>query len=288
VEAVSGKMVKEGGSGGGRKSLKHQATEEPVVANLTEEQLHNIESVQFTSPTVKSIISCHSGSILSDPEPRIELADTLEKKARDIFNTIEEENGHTGKISRHKIMEMLVQFGYDLNQDVIRNIVERTCLEDEVDERGWLTFLERYQAPSYYFGQRLRQFCGRGQLQEIMELLCRGCDVNCGDGEGLTSLHYASEANYPEVIQTLSDLTGNRLIINAQDKYGWTPLHSACHHGNIDCVKLLIKLGANVQLTERVGKTPLHLAVAQAMLPFSLPPLPSSLLMVSVGTEWYL
>jgi hypothetical protein len=258
-------MPKEGGGSGGKKSTKHQTAEEVVVPELTEQQLQNIQSVQFTAATVKSIISCHSGSILSDPEPYVELADTIEKKARDLFNNLEEENGHTGKISRSKLLEMLGQFGYDLNQDVIKTIIEKACLEEEIDERGWLTFLERYQAPSYYFGQRLRQFCGRGQIQELTELLCRGCDVNCGDGEGLTSLHYAAEANYPEVIQKLSDLTGSRLIINAQDKYGWTPLHSACHHGNIDCVKLLIKLGANVQLTERVGKTALHLAVAQVI-----------------------
>ena len=252
--------------GGGKKSLKSQATGEPHAPEPTEEQLQNIQSVHFTAPLVKSIISCHSGSILSDPEPHIELADTIEKKARDLFNKVEEENGHTGKIPRSHLSEMLLQLGYNLNPEVIQSVIDKTCLEDPLDERGWLTFLERYQAPSYFYGQRLRQFCGRGQLQEIMELLCRGCDVNCGDGEGLTSLHYAAEANHPEVIQTLSNLSGNRLIVNAQDKYGWTPLHSACHHGNVDCVKLLIKLGANVQLTERVGKTPLHLAVAQAWL----------------------
>jgi hypothetical protein len=253
-------MVKEGGMKKSHSKASHEEREEPP---LTEEMKRNIESVAFAEPVVKYIISPHSGSLLSEPEPHIELADTIEKKARDAFNAMEEENGHTGRVSREKIVEMLISCGYDLNREILTQIVEKRCQESEVDERGWLTFLEQFQAPGYFYGQRLRQFCGRGQVREAFEILCRGCDVNSGDGEGLTSLHYAAEANYPEVIEALAQLTGSRLLVNAQDKYGWTPLHSACHHGNIDCVKLLIKLGANVHLTERVGKTALHLAVAQ-------------------------
>jgi ankyrin repeat protein len=246
-----------------RKSVSKAPDDKDIELPVTEEMKQNIASVTFSEPVVKYIISPHSGSLLSEPEPHIELADTIEKIARDAFNAMEEENGHTGKVSREKIVEMLISCGYDLNREIITQIIEKRCPEIEIDERGWLTFLERFQAPGYYYGQRLRQYCGRGQVREASEILCRGCDVNSGDGEGLTSLHYAAEANYPEVIEALAQLTGSRLLINAQDKYGWTPLHSACHHGTIDCVKLLIKLGANVHLTERVGKTPLHLAVAQ-------------------------
>jgi ankyrin repeat protein len=53
------------------------------------------------------------------------------------------------------------------------------------------------------------------------------------------------------------------LIINGQDKYGWTPLHCACHHGNIACVELLLKLGASATKVNKQGKTPFHLASAQ-------------------------
>lgn len=225
----------------------------------------NVESVHFAAAKVKFIISPHSGSILSDPEPHIELADTVEKKARDIFNSIEESCGCSGKIPREKIVDMLGHCGYALNKDILRDVVLKKCLVEEVDERGWLTFLEKFQAPAYFYGQRLRKYCGRGQLEEIGELLVRGCEVNSGDGEGLTPLHYAAELNRSDVIQLLASVTGNHLRVDIQDKYGWTPLHSATHHGSNDCVDTLIKLGASLSIRDNIGKTPLHLAAAQVV-----------------------
>lgn len=233
---------------------------------LSEEELANLASVKFTEPVAKLIISPHSGSILAEPEPAVELPETIEKKARDIFNATEESTGHgTGRVPREKIVDMLHSCGYDYSRDVMMQIVKNRCREENIDERGWLDFLEKYQAPAYYYGQRLRQYCGRGQLQELSELIVRGCDVNSGDGEGLTPLHYACEANHPEVINMIFSLVGSHgLKVNSQDKYGWTPLHSAAYHGNIDCVKILLKSGVDVTITERYGKTALHLATAQA------------------------
>ena len=230
---------------------------------LTEEQQQNLLTIKFHTPQIKEIISLHSGSILSHSEPIIELPQTLEKKGRDLFNQYEELCGKNGYILKEKLLEMLIGYGYDRNHEIISEIIEKRCKIQQLDERGWLTFLEQFQAPAYYYGQRLRQYAGRGQVQEVCELIVRGCDVNTGDGEGLTALHYACESNRPEVIIKMSSLVGNQLRINIQDKYGWTPLHSACYHGNIDCVNLLLKLGADVTITEKVGKTPLHLAVSQ-------------------------
>jgi hypothetical protein len=235
------------------------------LAQLQEEK-ENLESVLFTPASVKYIISPYSGSILADPEPVIELSDVIEKKGGDVFNAVEEECGGSGSVPRDRIVDMLAQCGYDLNTDIITKIVSKRCDDEFVDERKWLTLLEEFQAPAYHYGQRLRKLCGRGQIEELSELVVRGCNVNAGDGEGLTPLHYAAELNRIEVINTLSSLVGEDLLVNAQDKYGWTPLHTAAHHGNIDCIEKLLSLGADVSVKERTGKTPLHLAVAQVCI----------------------
>ena len=75
--------------------------------------------------------------------------------------------------------------------------------EGSMEEGKFLSFVSSFYAPSYYYGQRLRRFAARGCIDDVLLLLARGCDVNTSDGEGLSSLHYASEFNKTEVIQAL-------------------------------------------------------------------------------------
>uniref|UniRef100_A0A3B4Y8T5 Uncharacterized protein n=1 Tax=Seriola lalandi dorsalis TaxID=1841481 RepID=A0A3B4Y8T5_SERLL len=41
---------------------------------------------------------------------------------------------------------------------------------------------------------------------------------------------------------------------------GWTPLHLACYFGHRDVVEELLKAGADVNLQDNMGDTPLHKA----------------------------
>lgn len=59
------------------------------------------------------------------------------------------------------------------------------------------------------------------------------------------------------------DLSGERLIINPRCKAGWTPLYSACHHNNIEIVRLLLDLDASTSITTNLQKSPLHAAAGQ-------------------------
>jgi hypothetical protein len=227
------------------------------------ELLANIQSVQFKQPEPKQIISGHSFSLLAEENPKIELTNIMEQKATTIFNSYDESHGATGHVSRQDVVQLLIQCDYKYDEAVMHRTVEKMCSSDTLDLHGWLSFLEKYQAPAYYYGQRLRKYCGRGEVEEALSLIVRGCDVNSGDGEGLNSLHYAAELNRIEVIEALHNISGSKLIINCQDKYGWTPLHCAAHHGNIDSVNVLLRLGADVTKCDKTGKTPLHFAAAQ-------------------------
>jgi hypothetical protein len=101
---------------------------------------------------------------------------------------------------------------------------------------------------------------GRGLLTEVKQMLHRQCNINTANGEGLTSLHYACEYNRPEIVDLLIEFGGDSLIINAADKYGWTPLHCAVHHGHIQCVKrLLAHPSIQIEAVNKQGKTALHL-----------------------------
>lgn len=224
----------------------------------------NIRSVQFTAPQPKAIISSHSFSLLAEPSPRVELTNIMEEKASTIFQTYLETHGSNGVISNSYIVEMIIQCGYTYDQRYISAVIDKMYSEETIDLPKWLMLLEQYQAPAYNYGQRLRKFCGRGEVEDAIFLIVRGCDVNTGDGECLTSLHYACEVDKIDICKSLYALVGDKLILNCQDRYGWTPLHSAAHHGSKECLQWLLQLGADHGITEKTGKTPLHLAAAQA------------------------
>ena len=48
--------------------------------------------------------------------------------------------------------------------------------------------------------------------------------------------------------------------VNLQDRVGATPLHVACQEGNLPCVLTLLKAGANVTLPNNWGGLPIHIA----------------------------
>jgi ankyrin repeat protein len=119
-------------------------------------------------------------------------------------------------------------------------------------------------------------------------LLSLGCDVHKRDVNGWTSLHYAcasSNPNFPEICRLLlkdggaqvTSLTNDGCTalhffargepkdwqyfedtialmiqhgadLNSQTKYGETPLYQAVTQGKIESVKILIRLGADVNL----------------------------------------
>ena len=247
-----------------------ELTEEEKL-RIEEEDEENILSVAFMEAQVKEIISPHSFSILAKDEPHVELAEPVIAKARQVFENeygkggskeTESEAGHE-TLPRRKIVPMLVAMGYDGDKEIMENVVERMTQKEEFDIDEWCMFLEKYHAPAYNYGQILRMYCGRNEEEKVKELVVRGCDVNTGDGEGLTPLHYAAELNRIEIINTLHFLGKGNLNVNAKDKYGWSPLHSAAHQGCADAVQALLKLGADAAMVDIYGKTPLHYAASQ-------------------------
>lgn len=52
-----------------------------------------------------------------------------------------------------------------------------------------------------------------------------------------------------------------RADVNASDQFCWTPLHHACHAGQLDIIKLLVEAGAAVNTPTLSGATPLMRAI---------------------------
>ena len=121
-----------------------------------------------------------------------------------------------------------------------------------------------------------------GNIEAVKQHLANGADVNATDRNGETplylakgetadllrkhggktgvelSIHKAAEAgNIEAVKQHLADGAD----VNVKDKVGGTPLHHAAFNGHKEIVELLIANGADVNAKNNGGKTPLDWAI---------------------------
>ncbi|CAB0043957.1 unnamed protein product [Trichogramma brassicae] len=102
--------------------------------------------------------------------------------------------------------------------------------------------------------------CGNRTSTEL--LLRRGGDPNLVNNKGMTALHLICErsdvGDQAERFFAVNDEIGQRVLINAQDNFGNTPLHLALSRGHRALVGLLLTRGSNPNLVNDDGSTPLH------------------------------
>ncbi|CAI9107949.1 OLC1v1007445C1 [Oldenlandia corymbosa var. corymbosa] len=76
-------------------------------------------------------------------------------------------------------------------------------------------------------------------------------------------LHSAARRGDIESIQACLAESGGvaNVDLNSRDQNGWTPLHRAAFKGKIECVKMLVSHGAQLDIVDEIGYSPIHLAV---------------------------
>ena len=129
--------------------------------------------------------------------------------------------------------------------------------------------------------EQLLQATQRGDKENVLNLLQQGAEINVRDAQGRTprlaidahadtrltnrfggiSIIPASERGHVEIVREL--LTHTSINVNHVNNLGWTALLEAIILSNGDkphqqIVQLLIDHGADVNLADRDGVTPLH------------------------------
>ncbi|CAB0028367.1 unnamed protein product [Trichogramma brassicae] len=128
-------------------------------------------------------------------------------------------------------------------------------------------FLEHRQSPNYLVpktGDSPLHLALLGGHKKTAELLLRnGADPNSANKEGQTPLHVISQSEHEdsaEMFFKITDLKRKPVEVNAQDKFGRAPLHYALRadSGTEKIVQVLLSRGANPNLADEEGSTPLH------------------------------
>ncbi len=107
-----------------------------------------------------------------------------------------------------------------------------------------------------------------GQLKAVKLLLDEGAEVNIYDTEsGFTPLHSAAQKNHPAVVRRLLAAGAN---VNARNQWNQTPLWQAAWqawHGNTEIAHILIAHGAEIDVPDEKGHTPLAMAARSGHAP---------------------
>ncbi len=98
-------------------------------------------------------------------------------------------------------------------------------------------------------------------------------DINEPDADHphqMTALHYATylddKSHGPLIQQIIQVLLDQGANINVQDKQGYSPLSLAVKNNHLETVKYLVSHGANKELCDKNYMTPLHWAASQGNL----------------------
>ncbi|ESP04939.1 hypothetical protein LOTGIDRAFT_109659 [Lottia gigantea] len=100
--------------------------------------------------------------------------------------------------------------------------------------------------------------CAKGRCEMVKLLLNSGAFIHVRDKWGQTALMYCMVCQFVEVAEIL--LMNDSSVADDQDSFGKSALHIAVESGNIDSVKMFINHGANLDIQNIEGYTPLMLS----------------------------
>lgn len=109
-------------------------------------------------------------------------------------------------------------------------------------------------------GRLLRLACSSGNDDGVYELITTGIDVEEVDEAGLTPLQLAATSGYHAIVQLLIVFYGANK--EGRDGLGNTPLLNGANRGYVETVRVLVELGAHLEVTGNDEQTPLIAAAS--------------------------
>lgn len=109
-------------------------------------------------------------------------------------------------------------------------------------------------------GKKILLAAEKGKLLELTNILNLDNKlIDYTDSDGYTALHRASYGGHRDCVKYLLKRGAN---LKAKTTDGWTPLHCAARWNNIDVAECLLEKGADINAKSSGGNTPLHLAAS--------------------------
>ncbi len=137
------------------------------------------------------------------------------------------------------------------HKDIVALLIKRGAVVDAKDSRG--------RTPLYSFAAT-----GGKDIEIARMLIAAGADPKNEDEENHeTGLNFAIEYGNLELGKLL---IAGHVDVNHRNVEGWYALHYAAHHLRYEFVKVLIAAGADVNVADKLGRTPISLAPNDAAI----------------------
>ena len=106
----------------------------------------------------------------------------------------------------------------------------------------------------------LAQAIKEGNVEDVIDVLDKGADLNITFNRYFAPLHTACEYGHTTIVAALIDRGAD---LHAVGMYGKKPIHMACRNGHTEVIKTLIEkgAGADVDHCDHNGNSPLHVAI---------------------------
>jgi ankyrin repeat protein len=166
------------------------------------------------------------------------------RNAKTLASLANSGNAQTSRNSEGRTpLNLAIQLGFE---DMVRVLLDAPVSLEVLDDRG----LTPLMMPIKYF-----------YLNILRMLLDEGADVNGKDNQGFTPLHMAVALKNEECLRILLEY---KPIIDVVNNYGKTPLGECCFWCHIGCAQLLLDAGADPNFNyKRPGLSPLAIAVTK-------------------------
>lgn len=99
---------------------------------------------------------------------------------------------------------------------------------------------------------------GSGHFEAVQFLNARGFSLVAGDKNNDEPIFFAARQGNFEILKYLKEQQG--VSLDRQNRPGESCIHVAVRYGHIDIIKYICEAGANINLQDKQGDSPLHLA----------------------------
>lgn len=265
------------------RSLRHPGARAILMRLLLE---HAMDGSLFDRPLVQAILTCHCYPSLEQLDKTVEEIGTSDLRYRRCATPAREMvTAHLRERLVHKQQTKVVFLQLGLRKRRMSLWGTRSGAKRAFDDRRGMSDVDEtygipqrsglskeiFSAPCEILeptndesgNTLLHEAVCRRSVERIRDVLNNGTEVNASTNQGLTALHLVARdrcAPYEEEekLQMAALLLERDADPNAEDQWGWRPLHYAAATTQSKLATLLISRGADARVRNADGLTPLH------------------------------